>query len=281
MTKQITKLTLKISFTFIALWVVYSKVDLTKVIEITKNASFLYLFIALILFNISQVISSFRHLYILSLIGVYINKFENIKLYYAGMFYNTFLPGGIGGDGYKLYYIKKHYNQNIKPILQSLLLDRGSGLGGLLLILGVLFLFSEYAKNHTLLYLDILALVLLYPFLYLVIKFMFKGFLSGFWKYNFYSIIIQTFQVLSALFIVLAIGEKYVIEFLVLFLISSVVSIIPISFGGVGLRELTFIYGLSILNINSDSGVSFSFLFLIITLISSFVGILFKVEKKG
>jgi uncharacterized membrane protein YbhN (UPF0104 family) len=279
MTKQIAKLTLKISFTFIALWVVYSKVDLTKVIEITKNSSFLYLFIALFLFNISQIVSSFRHLYILSLIDVYIEKFENIKLYYAGMFYNTFLPGGIGGDGYKLYYIKKNYNQNIKPILQSLLLDRGAGLGGLLLILGILFLFSKYV-NDTLFYLDVLALVLLYPSLYFVIKFMFKSFVSGFLKYNIYSFIIQALQVLSALFIVLAIGENYIIEFLVLFLISSVVSIIPISFGGIGLRELTFIYGLSILEINSESGVSFSFLFLIITLISSFVGILFKLEKK-
>ena len=277
MTKQIAKITLKITFTFVALWVVYSKVDLTKVIEITKNSSFFYLFIALILLNISQIISSFRNLYVLNLIGVYINKFENLKLYYAGMFYNTFLPGGIGGDGYKFYYIKKNYNKNIKLILQSFLVDRGSGLAGLLFILGILFLFSKYA-NKTLVYLDVLALILLYPLLYLVIKFMFKSFLNGFLKYNIYSLIIQFFQVLSAFFIVIAIGENYIIEFLVLFLISSVISIIPISFGGIGLRELTFIYGLSILGINSDRGVSFSFLFLILTLISSFIGILFKVE---
>ncbi len=277
MTKQIAKITLKITFTFVALWVVYSKVDLTKVIEITKNSSFFYLFIALILLNISQIISSFRNLYVLNLIGVYINKFENLKLYYAGMFYNTFLPGGIGGDGYKFFYIKKNYNKNIKLILQSFLVDRGSGLAGLLFILGILFLFSKYA-NKTLVYLDVLALILLYPLLYLVIKFMFKSFLNGFLKYNIYSLIIQFFQVLSAFFIVIAIGENYIIEFLVLFLISSVISIIPISFGGIGLRELTFIYGLSILGINSDRGVSFSFLFLILTLISSFIGILFKVE---
>lgn len=277
MKKQI-KLFIKISFTILALWIVYSKIDLSKVIEIVKNSNFLYLFLALLFYNFSQIVSAFRNKYVLSLFGLIIDKITAIKLYYIGMFYNTFLPGGIGGDGYKLYYLNKTYHKKVKPILQSLLVDRISGLGGLLFLLGILFLFSKFNKNLT--YLDLLALIALYPTLFLVIKFMFKDFLKGFKTYNIYSLIIQSLQVISALFIVLAINEKYIIEFLVLFLISSVVSVIPISFGGVGLRELTFIYGLGYLGLSLDRGVSFSFIFLVITLLSSFIGIFISLEKK-
>jgi len=277
MKKQI-KLFIKISFTILALWIVYRKIDLSKVIEIVKNSNFLYLFLALLFYNFSQIVSAFRNKYVLSLFGLIIDKITAIKLYYIGMFYNTFLPGGIGGDGYKLYYLNKTYHKKVKPILQSLLVDRISGLGGLLFLLGILFLFSKFNKNLT--YLDLLALIALYPTLFLVIKFMFKDFLKGFKTYNIYSLIIQSLQVISALFIVLAINEKYIIEFLVLFLISSVVSVIPISFGGVGLRELTFIYGLGYLGLSLDRGVSFSFIFLVITLLSSFIGIFISLEKK-
>ncbi len=277
MKKQI-KLFIKISFTILALWIVYSKIDLSKVIEIVKNSNFLYLFLALLFYNFSQIVSAFRNKYVLSLFGLIIDKITAIKLYYIGMFYNTFLPGGIGGDGYKLYYLNKTYHKKVKPILQSLLVDRISGLGGLLFLLGILFLFSKFNKNLT--YLDLFALIALYPTLFLAIKFMFKNFLKGFKTYNIYSLIIQLLQVISALFIVLAINEKYIIEFLVLFLISSVVSVIPISFGGVGLRELTFIYGLGYLGLSLDRGVSFSFIFLVITLLSSFIGIFISLEKK-
>ena len=277
MKKQI-KLFIKISFTILALWIVYRKIDLSKVIEIVKNSNFLYLFLALLFYNFSQIVSAFRNKYVLSLFGLIIDKITAIKLYYIGMFYNTFLPGGIGGDGYKLYYLNKTYHKKVKPILQSLLVDRISGLGGLLFLLGILFLFSKFNNNLT--YLDLLALIALYPTLFLVIKFMFKDFLKGFKTYNIYSLIIQSLQVISALFIVLAINEKYIIEFLVLFLISSVVSVIPISFGGVGLRELTFIYGLGYLGLSLDRGVSFSFIFLVITLLSSFIGIFISLEKK-
>ena len=37
--------------------------------------------------------------------GVFISEKESLKLYYKGMFYNIMLPGGIGGDGYKGYYL--------------------------------------------------------------------------------------------------------------------------------------------------------------------------------
>jgi hypothetical protein len=49
----------------------------------------------------------------------------------------------------------------------------------------------------------------------------------------------------------------------------------------VGLRELTFLYGHELLHLNPTTGVIVAFLFFIINLISSIIGVLFikKVEN--
>ena len=64
-----------------------------------------------------------------------------------------------------------------------------------------------------------------------------------------------------------------------MFFISSVVSVVPISIGGVGLRELTFLYGLNILGLNPAVGVVGAFLFFIITILSSLIGAFFKIPQ--
>ena len=66
-----------------------------------------------------------------------------------------------------------------------------------------------------------------------------------------------------------------IIDVLVLFLISSIVAVLPITIGGVGVRELTFLYGFNYLGMSANSGVAFSFLFFIITMLSSLIGVLF------
>ncbi len=39
------------------------------------------------------------------------------------MFYNLFLPGGIGGDAYKGYVLKKKYEVKTKSVVSILVLD--------------------------------------------------------------------------------------------------------------------------------------------------------------
>ena len=72
------------------------------------------------------------------------------------------------------------------------------------------------------------------------------------------------------------------VDYLTLFLVSSVVAVLPISIGGVGVRELTFLYGFGLLGSDANSGVLFSFLFFLITALSSLAGTLFlhKTEVK-
>lgn len=63
------------------------------------------------MFNISKIISSIRLNRYFKDINLSLSQTYNLKLYYLGMFYNLFLPGGIGGDGYKIYIIKNILNK--------------------------------------------------------------------------------------------------------------------------------------------------------------------------
>ena len=54
------------------------------------------------------------------------------------MFYNFFIPGGIGGEFYKSYLMKKSFGWNLKSLAKILIQDRAIGLGVLFILLIVL-----------------------------------------------------------------------------------------------------------------------------------------------
>jgi uncharacterized membrane protein YbhN (UPF0104 family) len=85
---------------------------------------------------------------------------------------------------------------------------------------------------------------------------------------------VQFLQLVTAWMIVKSLGIGGVVpEYLTLFLVSSVAAVLPLTVGGVGIRELTFLYGLEWIGEEPATGVTFSFLFFMITALSSLVGL--------
>jgi len=274
--KQKIKLLLKILLTGTALWFVLYKIDTERLKESLQNADSIWLFIAFILFNLSKIASSFRLNIYFKAIGLKLSEKYNLILYYVGMFYNLFLPGGIGGDGYKIYLLNKHYKKGIKPLFQAVLLDRFSGLFALIFLSSLLFAFSDYAEllgNWTK-WLALILSILIFPIAYFATKWFFKEFLKCFNQTLVWGFAVQLLQLLSALAIIKSLYIAHSnLEHMTLFLISSVVAVLPLTIGGVGVRELTFLYGLEFIGEEPSLGVTFSFLFFIITAISSLLGL--------
>jgi len=281
--KKLIKVAIKIFLTLIALYWVFSKVDFKDIQALILNANLLYLFLALIIFNVSKVLGSYRLNLYFRHITIYISELYALKLYYIGMFYNLFLPGGIGGDGYKIYLLQKDHEVKVKTLITATLLDRLSGLIPLLFLAGVLFCFSDYyGKYHYLDILVVLGTLTVLPLFYLLNSILFKSYLPLFYKTLFLGTGVQLLQLLSAFFIIFAIAQQeMLIIFLTLFLISSVVAVLPISIGGVGIRELTFIYGLALLDMEVIGGVAFSLLFFLITALSSLIGIFLNQKESS
>ncbi len=271
------KLAIKILLSLALLWFVLGQIDLDRLLGLLRRCDPWWLIIAFVLYNLSKIIASFRLNYYFKDLGLRLSEWQALRLYYVGMFYNLFLPGGVGGDGYKIYLLQKYHNPGYKPLVAATLLDRLSGLVALLFLAGVLFLFSSYAKLFPwLVWLDIVCLVTLYPIFLLLHKRLFGRFTTYLWQTTLLGLGVQIVQLLSAYAIIQALPTQVpLIDFLTLFLISSVVAVLPLTIGGVGAREFTFLYGMKLLGLDPSSGIAFSFLFFLISALSSVIGIFF------
>ncbi len=269
------KLLLKIVVSIACLWYVSGKIDFDKTWQAAKSADILYLFMAFAAFILSKVISAIRLKTYFKNIGIHLAFLQNIKLYWLGMFYNLFLPGSITGDAYKVILLKKRYNAPYKKTMSAVLLDRFSGLLGLGLILGVysILVFDQLVYAALVVGGSILAVFILY---YVVNRWM-KDFSSDFFLALLLGIFVQAAQVVCVYLIMAALGiPGQTTAYIFIFLVSSVVSVLPLTIGGgLGIRELVFLEGALLYGLDKDTSVVISLLFYCITVIGSIPGLFF------
>lgn len=272
----------KLVLTGLALYLVFRKIDTESLWDLAKSLHFSWLVPAIILFVLSKVATAFRLNLYFKNIGLHISEKKNWRLYLIGMFYNLFLPGGIGGDGYKVYLLNKHYKTSVKKLLQAVLLDRLGGLVAIVFLLFAFFLLVQvdvpWLESSWWNILMVLGLILTIPAFWLMQKLLFKDFLPSFISANAWSFAGQISQLLCAWFILRALGiQEQIMAYQLVFLLSSIVAVLPLTIGGVGARELVFIYAHTYAGIEETAAVAFSMIFFLITAGTSLVGAFVKV----
>lgn len=270
----------KIAISAVLIYFIFTKVDFKEVVQILKKTDPLYLVGAILFFVASKVLASVRlNLYFHEL-GIRITQKSNLKLYLLGMFYNLFLPGGIGGDAYKGYLIKKEFQAETKKVVAVLVLDRLSGLLLLFIyacILGLL-LNNPWLNSYNV-PIGLLGILSVVVFWFLNKRF-FNFMLPVFWKSVALSGMVQLAQLICALFILQALAiQANEIAYLFIFLISSIVSVLPLTIGGIGSREVTFFYGATLLALDANTSISISMVFFLITALVSLFGIVYHFKK--
>jgi uncharacterized protein (TIRG00374 family) len=83
--------------------------------------------VALGIFVFSQILVGLRWWLLLRTQSVFIGFWAAVRLHYLGLFYNNFMPGSVGGDLIRAWYVTKHSNQRFKAAL-SVFVDRLIGL---------------------------------------------------------------------------------------------------------------------------------------------------------
>lgn len=271
---------LKILFSFVLLYFVFTKIQFSEVWEILKGSNFSYLLAALLLFVISKILSAFRLNLYIHQIKIFLTQLSNIKLYLLGMFYNLFLPGGIGGDAYKGYVLKKKYEVKTRSVVSILILDRLNGLLLIFVISCILALFLDENRINSYRILFGIAIALSILVFWIFNKRFFSFVYPVFWKSLGFSALVQLAQLVSVLFILKALGvQGNTIAYLFIFLISSIVSVLPLTIGGIGSREVVFYYGALWLGLDENTSVSISMLFFLITALVSLIGIVYHFKK--
>lgn len=271
-----TLIKLAISVTIIAL--IFRKIDERLLLDVVRDADPLWVAWALIWFILSKVISAFRFNRLLLSEKIHLTSLQNLRLYWLCMYYNLLLPGGISGDGYKIKVLMEKFSRPLKRIVTITLLDRISGLIALGQLSVLVLLWIPEVQQYGWLILPILLISLVTGFL----LFRWAGIRDrAVWiMTSLQSIGVQGSQAIATLGLVLALGQgDHWPDYLILFLISSLVAMIPITIGGAGARELTFLYGSQFLDIHAEKAVAIGFLFYLISTSVSFFGIVYSFNK--
>lgn len=300
------------------MWVLHL-IDWGKIIEVSRKASFFYLVAAFLAIQITVIPSIWKW----KLLIIKKSDRENVSLlklgrfYYIGLFFNNFLPGSVGGDVVRVYYLGRI--TGMAAAAASVAFERFTS--GIALV-GIA-LFSSFAletsKTVTWSVLIISGIFLiLFLILYLTIKSRHKGVSKqnekdGRRKRKWYLSVREllgkmadTFRayrkkglkwwgivvVLSFLFqmgmawinqlLFLSFGIHISwLELLMLITLISVITMLPVSVNGIGVREGSYVFFFHQLGIPSEVAVAVSLLFFFLVAASSLVGGLFWMSERG
>ena len=258
-----------------AFWVVWAQIAWPETWALLRQMPPLYLLTAFLLYHLSKWIGALRYRQLLALVGRPLPVKTHLRLNYAGMFYSLFLPGSISGDGYKVLVLRNpDGNPGWKAITRLTALDRLSGVLGLLAWLVAMVPVSgfwawmgawQYAYIPLVVGGGLVAVLLVRFILRTPYGFIFRA--AG------WSLGVQGAQLLAALLLLMGLGiETAWLDYLVLFLLSSLATLFPFTVGGAGARELVFLVGARYAGLAAGPAVALGLLFFVINLLAALPG---------
>jgi glycosyltransferase 2 family protein len=275
------KLLVKIVFTVLGVGWVLSQIDIKEVGKYLSDVPVAVTVACILIFNLSKIFCAIRLNMFFRQDGVFISEKESLKLYYKGMFYNIMLPGGIGGDGYKGYYLHNTLHVPVKNLVRPILWDRITGALSIVILIFALINFQTFIPDQLVLKLFLVCSpLLLYAASMVAANIIVPSYRGIFHATTILSLLNQLSQ--GVVVILLLYGLKIPVqlfdEYLLVFFISSIATILPLTLGGVGIRELVFIKAAEISEIEQDTAVALSVLFFGITVISALAGSIVKLN---
>lgn len=273
--KKLSANVLKIVISAVLLYLVFTKIPFAQVTKLWKQVDILYLLPAAIIFLMSQMVSAKRLQYFLLAHRFNLRYRSNVELYFVGMFYNFFIPGGIGGDAYKVYLLNKTFGWGTKKLTSALFNDRLSGLLAICVL--VLAFCMRILEARWIPAVTVLVAAGIFA-AYFITKTFFAAFSGVFIKTFVLSIAVQILQVISFILILKSLGlQSNYLAYSALFLASSVLSLV--SFAGIGVREMLFLQAARLFHSDTATAISASMLFTVITAFFSLSGLFFQVSK--
>lgn len=117
------------------------------IISMVRRADPWLLLLAMAVFPTTFLITSYRWNRLLQAVDVNIGFRRAFVITMVGAFYNTFMPGSVGGDVFKMYYVAKQTPHRTRAVV-SVLIDRILGLLALVILGGVMATYQYVAAPN-------------------------------------------------------------------------------------------------------------------------------------
>ena len=288
-------LIIKLAISSALLYIVLSKAGLKQVFSILKDMSLPAFISAIFLYILAQLISTLR--WKLLLPGV-LGMRKLFSLYMIGAFFNTFLPGVIGGDAVKGFYLYQATGKG-SLTLASIFMDRYLGFVVLMAICTIAFPFGytylQGSRIEWLLPIIVLSFIIASLLIFGLrlgnrIKIV-SGFYDYFHAYRnqkgvigkalLLSAFIQLSGILSVYILALGIGQH--IPFLACLIFLPLVILfttLPISISGLGVREGAFVLFFGLVGIKPGVATALSLAWFATFAIGSILGLVEYIRYK-
>jgi len=285
---RIFLLVLKLTISSAFLYIVLSRTGPERVFSILKDMSLSAFVSAVLLSLFAQFISTLRWKLLLpGKLGIR----KLFSLYMIGSFFNIMLPGLIGGDAVKAFYLYKASGRG-SLTLASIFMDRYLGFVMLIVICAIAFPFGySYFQNSAVTWgLPLTVLVFIISSLLFFslrlgkrIKILSEiyGYFYSYWNQKgiilmalLISVLVQLLNIFAVYILALGLGKHIPILACLIFLPLIVMfTTLPISISGIGVREGAFVLFFSIIGMKPDVATAISLSWFLSTTAGGLLGL--------
>ncbi len=296
-------LTLKLLVSGTLLFLLFRRIEGQQLHVLLRRANVGLIGLAVSMYILGQILCAYRWKLLLDAVGFDLPLIRAVSLYFLGMFFNLFFPTMVGGDAVKVYYLTREFG-DIPRSTTTVLMDRDAGLGALLLVAVVVSgvadvqfldvpmfpflvgMFAAFGVANLLLFYDPTYRLLAQRFERLRwtgLTELTRRLHAAFSAYRrslgrllgavglslLFDMALIGFAYLAARAIGWPVAFKYFCVFIPLI---ALVSMVPITVYGFGLREYAFVFFFSRVGMSEEASLLLSFLFFFIVLVSSLPG---------
>lgn len=297
-----------VSFVLLVLLFKFNKIELGELARDIRGTDKGLLFLGCVILLVTHIIGFLRWRMLLKAAGMHIQFKKLISCFCGGMFFSIFLPSTIGGDVVRTADLAGH-TKKTKEVIATVFLDRLSGYIGLVAVVLFAFFLNPRMLEDRVVFLSVSVIIGLLIVIILVLfnKPIYRGATAFFSRpgraskvkemirdlhheihifrhrpqmvaYNLLlSFAIQAILPVSAYLIALSLGINVkFINFFVFLPIIGAVTLLPVSIGGLGLRENLYAFYFAKVGVSKQLSVALSLLsFSFVILLGAIGGVIY------
>lgn len=286
-------------------YIIFYRIDFLKIKRIILSANYNFIILGIILTFIMLLIQAWRWNYLKKIQKINYSFKDSFLIYGSGIYFGTITPGRLG-DLIKIIYLKEGGHSTGKSAV-SVIVDRSADLLFLLTV-GYLsmFFFAQFFISEIIIITIIISLIILAIFVLKInlFKNLINKLFSLFIPEKYKQLIVlnindlitdfKTYRFKNYMMLFVLTAIAWLLYYLQVFLlaksinlgdvtftylamsvtIAAIITLLPISIYGLGTRDATLLFLLSLISINPEKTITFSMLILFVSLLYGLIGLI-------